>query len=473
MKQNKKCVVNRLRYFLKDNYLQPFYQPLIDTSLYPAVRDKVNNLFPELAKTTKSNEKIKENLCMYIVNFLICPKLAISQDKSLFNEQYKANSWHTYAFAKHAWELLLKDGLIKMVSKGRKAKKGFKKGFATVYRTTFRFKRLFGKVPVFPVRVDPNKLPNIIVDDWWYKDGNEPYFYLPKIRKSRKISKKKDVKSTKRRKRKFHYHTKFNNLDYHALFFDDLAITKQLNSEYFSKITLSFDDGPTGFMATNIHLTQIFRTDRSGYPGCGRYFQKGTYSYQSLCQSERLHLRINGLPVAEIDYDGLHINILYVLANKQNPYEDPYGIVADYLKIPLTKELRSAFKKALLIAINAAYEEQFYYSMKNPRNADNKKHRAVLDKYHLNEKQVIEAFKKVHPDIKDYLNSNRSYELMHIDSVIMQEILIELCNRNIPVCPVHDSVVCPKIYLNQVKQVMLEVYKKITDFNITVSVELP
>jgi hypothetical protein len=152
--------------------------------------ETINNLFPELVKPIICNERTKQNLLMYVVNFMHEPVLAISQDKQWFNKQHKRD-WHTYAFARRAWELLVHVGLIKLVRKGTKAKKGFKSGFSTIYCITPKFKRLFGKIPLAPVTVDSAKLPNIIIDDWYYKDGNEPYFFKPKFRKSKGKRKRK------------------------------------------------------------------------------------------------------------------------------------------------------------------------------------------------------------------------------------------------------------------------------------------
>lgn len=59
--------------------------------------------------------------------------------------------------------------------------------------------------------------------------------------------------------------------------------------------------------------------------GGGRWTAKGSESYQSLPKADRLRLRINGEPVAEIDIRAAHLCLLHGLMRLPMPQGDPYG----------------------------------------------------------------------------------------------------------------------------------------------------
>jgi hypothetical protein len=57
---------------------------------------------------------------------------------------------------------------------------------------------------------------------------------------------------------------------------------------------------------------------------------------------------------------------------------------------------------------------------------------------------------------------------MLIESEIMTEVLWELMNRDIPAVPIHDSLLFPKMHGDEVMQVMKDVYRQQTGFDIQV-----
>jgi hypothetical protein len=57
---------------------------------------------------------------------------------------------------------------------------------------------------------------------------------------------------------------------------------------------------------------------------------------------------------------------------------------------------------------------------------------------------------------------------MLVESEIMTAVLWELMNRDIPAVPIHDSLLFPKIHRDQVMQVMKDIYRQQTGFDIEV-----
>lgn len=86
----------------------------------------------------------------------------------------------------------------------------------------------------------------------------------------------------------------------------------------------------------------------------------------------------------------------------------------------------------------------------------------------MSPKVILQAFQQVNPTISKYVYSALANLLMLIESEIMTEVLLELMNRDIPAVPIHDSLLFPKMHRNEVMQVMKDVYRQQTQFDIQV-----
>jgi len=205
-------------------------------------------------------------------------------------------------------------------------------------------------------------------------------------------------------------------------------------------------------------------------------------SYQQLNKQERVKVRINGQDVSELDYSAMHPHILYAWEGLQCP-NDFYERTALELGIPYNASTKPAVKGVTLMSINASDEPTLEKAIKNESRKERKSNKTranegrqshlvledELTKLSIDFRAVVSAFVTAHPIVANkYLYTNIPNKLMLKESEIMTSVLLELMKRNIYAIPIHDSVLFPKQYAPDVKQVMLDCYLKNTGFAIGV-----
>ena len=193
-------------------------------------------------------------------------------------------------------------------------------------------------------------------------------------------------------------------------------------------------------------------------------FKKGGRFYGASHLDIPSHMRgfinINGEPVVELDYDALHVAMLYHLRGididlKQDPYEMIVG-----------PEDRTIKKIALLTAINAPSDEKAVGGIRKKLVKQWYKGEILLDK---SLKSLLERAKLAHPDISDDIASGKGRMLQNKDSIIADAILTNLMTEKIPALPVHDSFVVPEQYEDFLRQQMEDEYEKVMKFRPGVS----
>jgi hypothetical protein len=175
----------------------------------------------------------------------------------------------------------------------------------------------------------------------------------------------------------------------------------------------------------------------------------------------RLRLIIECQKVVECDYSGIHIMLLYnevgidYALKQQDPYEIP--------GYPKTKQYRNMFKKLLLSTINAQTRELAKKALQEDINYNPTDYPEEIPDL----LKVIDDFCEHHEPIKKYLCSGEGLRLMYKDSQIAELVLKAMMIKSIPVLPVHDSFICPKLYADDLIEVMTMAYKKVTGKSLT------
>lgn len=183
-------------------------------------------------------------------------------------------------------------------------------------------------------------------------------------------------------------------------------------------------------------------------------------SFQSLSQEERSTIKIDGEATVEYDYSGFHINILYALK----------GLQLDIIPYELPGVPKILTKKLLLISLNEKSEAKIpstmaheVYTLKN-KPLVSKRDLSFLQAANKLEaedwKDMISKVKSLHFPIKEHFCSDAGIHLMGIDSAIMMKVLLHFAEEGIPALPIHDSVIVPERYGEELKYVMEETYKK-------------
>lgn len=162
-------------------------------------------------------------------------------------------------------------------------------------------------------------------------------------------------------------------------------------------------------------------------------------SYMNITSLERSRILINGDKTVELDYSGLHLNLLYAKMNIQLD-KDPYSFVSP--------DMRKYAKLAVLVLINASDERNALYCLiKNyPECKEWRK--------------ILTACKKEHHAIKKYFSSGHGISLQNLDGQMSREIVNYFTMLNIPCLPIHDSYRVPERYEQELREIMHQTYRK-------------
>ena len=162
--------------------------------------------------------------------------------------------------------------------------------------------------------------------------------------------------------------------------------------------------------------------------------------WQRLPGMWRQRIRINDEPVAELDYSGLHIIMLYALegidywkAIKEDPYQLGKGSEP-------SKRLRDLLKVILLTIINAETPETAIKAVRWEVNKDPKEFGWVKEEG-LKIEEIVEQFQEYHEKISRHFSSGFGITLQNADSRMAELVIKEFTSRGIPILCVHDSFV--------------------------------
>ena len=401
-------------------YDQVFYNPYIKTEDYMGVKEIVDKLFPdELILNIKSPKRVRRHIVMYVVNLLISDNgaIAISRSNNLITN-LKSN-WHSYRYAIFAQDLLI-DSKIVDYEEGQNSI-NFLKGFASRFYINDKFESVFGKQDIHQPEIDTDDIKDIEVS------SNSNMLLAIGSHYIENVERK----------------------------------TKHLNNNYFANMKVTHNTIEVPQFLKNVKLTRIYKQD-----GCGRFFQLFGVSYQNIDKKTRRDILINGELTAEMDYSGMHINLLYNRVGMSSPYLDNYVPVIEELGAHSNEALRDIIKHCIFVMINAKSYKSYVVSFNKKK--ENRAMVKQLKDAGMTLSSVYDAFCKIHEPISMFINSNASISLMLEESNIMQNVLMELMNNNINALPLHDSVIFEVGSDEIVKKVMENEYFKYTGFKINV-----
>lgn len=173
--------------------------------------------------------------------------------------------------------------------------------------------------------------------------------------------------------------------------------------------------------------------------------------FQALKRKDRLKLKIDGSAICEVDYSGLHLNMLYAM-NGSLPSGDVYDAGNWYVRHGLTAaEARDAVKKCVLMIVNASNKWRAFYAFRKNWNEEtgvdkNTKIPWLFD--------LVEAVVNRHQPISQHFFSGMGVKLQWLDGIMMRNICHHFANRGICALPIHDSLVLPKRHEQDAVRVM-------------------
>ena len=207
----------------------------------------------------------------------------------------------------------------------------------------------------------------------------------------------------------------------------------------------------------NFHLHQgrhcvrrIFA--RESFDLNGRFYG----GWWQLCpKKHRPHIKLNGEPTVEVDFSGIHPRILAHQIGIELG-DDPYELtqlVSDQFD-RLTQ--RKLVKQFVLIAINAANQNQAYQAL---RHKFSEGFNISLTKKVFED--ILSGFVQAHPRLEPFLFSDQGIRLMNTDSRIAAEIINDFVQLEKPILTVHDSFIVRVADLELLEAAMTRASQKV------------
>ncbi len=195
----------------------------------------------------------------------------------------------------------------------------------------------------------------------------------------------------------------------------------------------------------------------------GRLHTRGYRHYQGLSEDERAEITINGEPIVELDYSGLHPYLLYAKEGFQFR-GDPYSIIDN------RSEVRS-FLKIILLAMLNAKDKTTAERAANHWLYLNHDERADLAELKITKaRPLIDSFRQVHKRIDHYFcNGNETgLRVMNLDAIIALDVVKNFTEQEIPILAIHDSFIVQEKHQGELHRTMKKAYQKHTGFRILV-----
>lgn len=200
--------------------------------------------------------------------------------------------------------------------------------------------------------------------------------------------------------------------------------------------------------------------------------------HQNWSKDARAKMLINNKPVIELDYSGCMIRMMYHLKGTECPYKDPYLAVVEKSNLikskltPLaTKGLREVVKVALITMVNnsslnnatSSLNHSFFVSEEED-SLNSIVQKYDLDVVHGFVGKLMDAILKVHPELSKFFEKKCASLFQCLDSEIALNIISRLEELGIVGLPIHDSFIVEERYEKQLREAMVECYKKILKF---------
>lgn len=187
--------------------------------------------------------------------------------------------------------------------------------------------------------------------------------------------------------------------------------------------------------------------------------------WQQIPEELRAEIYIDDTSTLELDYSGLHVNLLYGLKGVQ-PVGNPYSVDQEF---GFEREhQRKIIKSLALMAINAESERKAFQAFRSEQPTGS------LEKTLTNQqlKTLLDAFKKKNTAIEDDLCTDMGVDLMAIDGRITAKVINHFTRRNIPILTIHDSYIIQNQFSGELRREMnIAVAEELNGFEINIDQE--
>ena len=192
-------------------------------------------------------------------------------------------------------------------------------------------------------------------------------------------------------------------------------------------------------------------------------FENGGRHYgcpiQGLPKEVRRTVTINGKRTVELDFESLHITMLYHQLGLDIPWTPYLHDESD----PLRKVAKRVFNTAL----NASSSDAAIKSVMRVLAFKKKALKKVLQQsnykgksLYYSVKNVLDALIQYHPQIASKINTKQGIWLQRLDSDIASEVLSHFTQKGVLVIPIHDSFIIAEEHKEELLSIMQKEYFK-------------
>ena len=208
-----------------------------------------------------------------------------------------------------------------------------------------------------------------------------------------------------------------------------------------------------------------------------RIFSRGSWDlngrfyggwWQRIGSELRRNIMINNEPTIEVDFQGLHIAMLYAKEGRDMVH-DPYQIDVDSFSAYPPPLVRKLVKSLTLKAINAKDKRSAYQAFRGSYSDTNAGSNLTNDELDC----LMGAFVGRNPCVERYLFDDQGIRLMRLDADITARIHNHFTQKGIPVLSVHDSYIVAVDHVDELRQVMVEASEAVVGRPLRCGVDVP
>ena len=171
--------------------------------------------------------------------------------------------------------------------------------------------------------------------------------------------------------------------------------------------------------------------------------------WQTIPKAYRPYISINNNFVEELDYSGMHVDLLYAHHNAVCSMDDPYvfGLIThehrDQTKVIFNRLINVSKRAYLISALEKDHDERKLMLPKDVSNFD----------------EYVGLIESAHSPIAGSFMSGASVKLQYLDSQIAERVMLRMLVEHSAAClPIHDSFVVEAVHVKALRQVMEDVF---------------
>ena len=188
--------------------------------------------------------------------------------------------------------------------------------------------------------------------------------------------------------------------------------------------------------------------DRS-YKSGGKYYGP---CWQNLSKELRKEIKINGQETVELDFNAMHLHLLYCKVNKKLTDYIPEG--KDAYQLP--NRNRKIVKTSFTCCINNNCNKDNVNQVVGPKVA--RKFPEIFER-NTSYRDILEELGSHHPEVSQFFYAQIGNEISNMESKVSDYIIGKLTRKNILVLNIHDSFIVSIPYKDILLNTMIDAFK--------------